>query len=98
MRPFTVDVEEVEAVVSDLAATQSCLEALAADLDAQMHALHTGWAGVAAAGHERAHRRWRESLDELGMALSHLRAAGASAAAAYRGASGANAAMWRQLG
>lgn len=97
MRPFEVDVDDVEAVVGDLVATQRRLEALADDLDTQIRALHAGWDGLGAAAHADAHRRWRASLDELRLALATLSAAGARAAGSYRAASGDNVAMWSQL-
>lgn len=98
MRPFAVEVEEVESVVADLAATQRRLEQLAADLDRQMSALHADWAGHAATAHDAARRRWRASLDDLGAALASLAAAGERAAGCYRAGCEDNVAMWRQLG
>ena len=97
MRAFTVDVEELEAVVADLSATQRQLEHIAADLEIQVRGLHDGWAGVAAVAHQAAHRRWHERLDELRAALTSLAAAGSGAADSYRGASADNVAMWSQV-
>lgn len=97
MRGFAVEVEEVEAVVSDLAATQRRLETLADDLNSQVRLLHGSWQGCGAAAHEAAHRRWRASLDELHGALEALAAAGSNAAESYRAASADNVAMWGQV-
>lgn len=97
MRPFAVEVEEVESVVCELTAVQRRLEVLAVDLDRQMAALHEGWAGLAASAHGDAHRRWTESLQDLRAALGSLAAAGTHAAGCYRAASEDNLAMWRQL-
>ena len=57
MGAYAVDLSRLDTTVSVLAARTDVVDALLADLDARVAALHEAWSGSAAGAHLDAHRR-----------------------------------------
>ncbi|MGH3427287.1 MAG: WXG100 family type VII secretion target, partial [Mycobacteriales bacterium] len=55
---FVVDLEQLDGVVSRLAAFEQTLERRIADVDARVQGVHGVWSGDAAAAQLAAHREW----------------------------------------
>jgi len=94
---FTLDVEDLDAVISDLEGTEARLESLTADLEAQMRTLHETWEGLAAQAHVEAHDEWTTGMRAMRQAMSDLRAAARAAHSNYTAAADANRSMWEQM-
>ena len=94
---FSIDTDELDAVIRDLQACETRLESLTDDLDRQVAALHGGWEGLAADAQLAAHREWSHGMREMRAALTRLRAAADTAGANYRSAAETNLRMWQQI-
>lgn len=94
---FALDPDELDAVIADLERTETALETITRDLEAQMRALHDEWEGLAAQAHVEAHAQWTAGMVAMRQALSDLRAAARAAHGNYTAAGDANLAMWRAL-
>lgn len=94
---YSVDLDELESVVGDMAAFDQRLVEHLANLDAMIAALHESWTGEAADLQRRAHERWKQGAEEMHQALVRMREAGAQAHQNYTSAVEANQQMWQQV-
>jgi WXG100 family type VII secretion target len=95
---FAIDPDELDAVVADIARTESALEALTNDIERQIAKLHQSWEGLAAQAQREAQREWEQGLMTMRQALAELRAAADQASHNYNDAADANRSMWEELG
>ena len=95
---FAIDPDELDAVVADIARTESALEALTHDIERQVAKLHESWDGLAAQAQREAQREWEQGLLTMRQALAELRSAAAQASVNYNQAADANRSMWEGLG
>jgi len=91
---FVVDLEQLDSVMSRLAAFEQTLERHIADVDARVQHIHGVWSGDAAAAHLAAHRGWMAGAQEMRTALAEIKAAAATAHSNYSAAIAANKQMW----
>ncbi|MFB9314307.1 WXG100 family type VII secretion target [Nocardioides plantarum] len=94
---FTIDPDELDAVIADIARTETALETLSNDLRQQIQALHAEWEGLAAQAHAEAQQEWDQGMAAMRGALADIRAAAETAGSNYRGAAEANRSMWAGL-
>lgn len=73
-RVFTIDTDDLDAVIADVQATENALETLTNDLEKQVAALQSVWEGLAADAQAEAHRTWEEGMRGMRAALAELRA------------------------
>lgn len=95
---FTLDPDELDAVVADLSRTEAALETLTNDIERQIATLHESWAGLAAQAQREAQREWEQGLLTMRGALADLRAAATQASSNYNEAAATNRSMWEELG
>lgn len=95
---FTVDPDELDAVVADIARTEAALETLTNDIERQIAKLHESWEGLAAVAQREAQREWEQGLLIMRQALAELRAAAGQAGRNYTEAADTNRSMWEELG
>jgi WXG100 family type VII secretion target len=95
---FAIDPDELDAVVADIARTESALETLTTDIERQVARLHESWDGLAAQAQREAQDEWEQGLLTMRQALADLRAAAEQASRNYSGAADANRSMWEELG
>ena len=95
---FSIDPDELDAVVADIARTEAALEALTHDIERQVARLHESWEGLAAQAQREAQNEWEQGLRTMRQALAELRAAAAQASRNYTEAAEANRSMWEGLG
>lgn len=96
-RVFTIDTDDLDAVISDVQATENALESLTNDLEKQIAALQSVWEGLAADAQAEAHRTWEEGMRGMRAALAELRASARTAHTNYTAAADANVTMWESL-
>ena len=94
---FSLDPDELDAVIGDLERTEAALNTITSDLETQRRALHDEWEGLAAQAHSEAHAQWTAGMVAMRQAMSDLRAAARAAHDNYAAAGDANLAMWRSL-
>ena len=94
---FSIDADELDAVISDVEKCEDALEFLTADLDKQVKALQEVWEGLAATAQKGAHDEWATGMVAMRTALADLRAAARTAHGNYTGAATTNLRMWRQV-
>lgn len=77
---FSLDPDDLDAVIADLERTEASLEALTADLEAEMRALHEVWEGLAAQAHAEAHAQvpgsyaeYTKVIDEAGNTVKYIK-------------------------
>ena len=97
MTAFDVDLDELQSVVTTLAAVQRALVDLGGDIEAEHVGLHGHWLGQASDAHAAAYGSWREGCADMVSALAALRGLGEAAEGNYRAAVDANLAMWEQV-
>lgn len=95
---FEVDPDQLAHVVDRMAACESGLRDLAADLERRVQALHLTWRGDAAAAHELAQAAWDDGFREMRDALRQMRTAARTAHDNYTAAADTNLRMWEQVG
>jgi WXG100 family type VII secretion target len=91
---FIVNLEQLDSVVSKLAAFEQTLERHIADVDARVQRIHSVWSGQAAAANLAAHHEWMAGAQEMRTALADIKAAAATAHSNYSAAIAANKQMW----
>lgn len=96
MTRFTVDLEELDAVIGDLSGFENRLTGRLTELDDLVSALHLSWSGDAAGAQKGAHEQWASGAREMHQALVEMREAAQRAHANYGAAADANAQMWQQ--
>ncbi len=94
---YTLDTDELDAVITDLERTETDLELLITDLDKQMATLHETWEGLAASAHGVAHDELAQGMRAMRQAMVELRTAARSAHANYTAAGETNLSMWEQM-
>lgn len=95
---FTIDADELDAVVADIARTEAALETLTNDIERQIAKLHETWEGLAAVAQREAQEEWEQGLMTMRQALAELRAAAERASRNYTEAADVNRSMWESLG
>jgi WXG100 family type VII secretion target len=93
---YSVDPDELDEIVGELAKTETALETLTADLDRQVKKLQETWDGLAAKAQTEAHEEWTNGMNACRTALAELRAAARLAHGNYTDAVTANLNLWRQ--
>ncbi|MEO5708545.1 MAG: WXG100 family type VII secretion target [Nocardioidaceae bacterium] len=96
MTRFTVDLEELDAVIGDMTGFEGRFTGKIAELDALIADLHVSWTGEAAGAQKGAHQEWAAGAREMHRALVSMREAAQRAHANYTAAADANARMWEQ--
>lgn len=94
---FTVDSDELDEVVADVAGCEQALEGLTNDLEVQVRALHEVWEGLAAEAQREAHHEWEQGMRAMRDALAGLRGAARTAHGNYTAAVETNLWMWGQV-
>ena len=97
MTAYDVDLGELRAAITELAACQRDLLGLGADIDHAQTDLQSGWAGRAAGAQASSYDSWREGCAEMVTSLAALRGIVARADDVYSAAADANVALWRQV-
>ncbi len=75
MTRFTVDLDELDAVIGDLTGFETRFSGRLAELDDLINALHLTWTGEAAGAQKGAHEQWRSGALEMHHALVEMREA-----------------------
>lgn len=94
---FTLDTDELDAVIGDVEECENELELLLADLEKQMATLHDTWQGEAAEAHRVAHDEWSDGMRAMRQAMVDLRTAARAAHGNYTAGAEANVSMWGQM-
>lgn len=94
---YSVDPDELDAVVGDLETCQRKLQATTDHLEAQIAKLHATWEGLSAAAQREAHQEWEAGMAMMQAALEGMRAAARVAHTNYTQAVDANVSMWQPL-
>ncbi|WP_426245471.1 WXG100 family type VII secretion target [Nocardioides sp. LHG3406-4] len=94
---FTVDSDELDAVIADVEKTEAALQSLTEDLEAQIKALQSVWGGLAADAQQAAQQEWDQGMAAMRTALNELRQAARAAHGNYTGAATTNVTMWESL-
>jgi WXG100 family type VII secretion target len=94
---FAVDAGELAHVVDRIAACESALHELAADLERRVAALHISWHGEAAAAHLVAQTEWDHGFRGMREALAVMREVGRVAQRNYTAAAETNLQLWEQV-
>jgi len=97
MSAFEVDVDELRATVTAMAAQSAALRDLADEVDSATTTLNAEWSGLARDSHVTAHARWAGDFDQMREALTDLHTIGVTAADHYSSAVEANMALWEQV-
>ena len=97
MTNYSVDVDELAAVVAAMSACQHDLVDLAADVEGSTRGLHDAWSGLAREAHAASHARWTAEFADMKAALLALREVADVARHNYTAAVETNVAMWAQL-
>lgn len=97
MTAYDVDLVELRAAVTQLAACQRDLLGLAAEIDHAQQRLRTDWQGRASAARATSYDAWRDGCADMVTALAALRRAVADADDHYSSGVEANLALWRQV-
>lgn len=91
---FRVAPDELDRVVSEVAASERTLETVVGELRTELGRMRTEWHGIAATAQAEAQAEWERGFAGMREALHHLRAAARTAHANYTGAATTNASMW----
>ncbi len=94
---FTIDPDELMAIIGDLKACRVKLTRNLDDLRAQMKILQSTWEGLSADAQAVAQAEWEQGMETMNDALDDLIAANEVAHGNYTGAVQANLSMWSQL-
>lgn len=97
MTRFTVDLDELDAVVSSLDAFGKTFAKQLTDLQTAIAALQQDWLGDAADAQRVAHQRLATGAKEMHTAVVALHAAARHAHQSYSAAVHANQTMWKQV-
>lgn len=97
MTAYTVDVDELVAVIAEMAACQRALLDLSSDVEAETLRLHASWSGLARDAHASSQGQWRDEFSDMSAALDSLRSLVDVARGNYTAAVEDNVAMWEQF-
>lgn len=96
---FTVDLEQLDGIVSRLHGLAGYIEDQLRELDQRVAAVHDGsWSGTAAAAHAEAHKRWSNGAAEFHAGVKDLQTAAKQAHGHYSAAASANQDILRAAG
>lgn len=98
MSAFSIDTDQLEARIDELARFDRMLGEQLDRLDATMGQLRGSWSGSASDAQQRAHREWARGFDEMRRAVVGMREVARVAHANYTNAARANVRMWGRLG
>lgn len=96
MGRFSVDADELAAVIARMSACESALEALTVNVEREVEDVQGRWHGRAADAQRLAHEEWRRGLQQMRDSLVEIRLAASTARRNYTAAVDANTAMWDQ--
>ncbi|WP_375498108.1 WXG100 family type VII secretion target [uncultured Jatrophihabitans sp.] len=91
---FTIDPEQLDELITQLARFGRSLESVQTDVQSRMNRVHAVWRGVAAEEQAAAHARWRTGSQEMHEALQTMRTVVATAQENYSAAIRVNGALW----
>lgn len=91
---FSVDLEQLDELVVQLARFGRALESVQSDVQLRMNRVHAVWRGVAADEHAAAHAQWRNGSADTHEALQTMRSIAATAHENYSAAIRVNGALW----
>ncbi len=94
---YSVDTDDLTAVIDGLARGHAALGALVVDLERRISALHLSWNGQAATAHCLAQAAWNQDFAEMRDALARMRRAADTAHHNYTSAAAANRHLWEQV-
>ena len=94
---FTIDPDELTAVIAELVDCKATLARLLDDLNVQMRTLQSTWEGLSADAQAVAQAEWESGMATMNEALQGLIAASEVAHGNYTGAVQANVGMWSGL-
>jgi WXG100 family type VII secretion target len=94
---YDVDLDELRAAVTQLAACQRDLLGLATEIDHAQQRLRTDWHGRASSAQATRHDAWRDGCADMVTALAALRGVVAAADDHYSSAVDANLGLWRRV-
>jgi WXG100 family type VII secretion target len=94
MTAYSVDLDELDALVARMARFDAALAEHMAKLDARIVRLHRTWTGDAAIAQKAEHDKWMQAARDMRQAMAVMRSAGRTAHANYTRALAANASMW----
>ena len=94
---YAVDLTELRATLSELAACQRDLVGIAAEIDHAQSRLQDEWTGRAAAAQALSYDAWRDGCADMVTALAGLRAIVTAADDSYSLAARSNVALWEQV-
>ena len=93
-RKFTVDLNELDAVIGLLVRFDADAEELCSEVDQTINRLHVSWSGEGAQAQRAAHERWTAGAAEMRTALEDLHQAAGTAHGNYSRSVAANEGMW----
>lgn len=97
MSEFSVDLAELDAVVSRLSGLSGFISDHLAELDRRVAAVHNGsWSGRAATAHKTAHDEWTAAAAEFVQGVTDMSFAARAAHEHYTYATTANTKMFRR--
>jgi WXG100 family type VII secretion target len=94
---YSLDVDDLAAVIDDLARAHATLSELAAVLERRIGELHLTWDGQAALAHRSAQTAWDQGFREMRDALARMRQAGNTAHHNYTSAAAVNLQLWERV-
>ena len=94
---YSLDADDLAAVIDDLARGHAALSELAVDLERRISELHLTWDGEAAGAHRLAQDAWARGFGEMRDALARMRQAADTAHHNYTSAAAVNHQLWEQV-
>ena len=91
---FSVDLEQLDELVVQLARFGRALESVQGDVRSRMNRVHAVWRRVAADEHAAAHAQWRSGSVDVHEALQAMRSIASTAHENYAAAIRVNRALW----
>jgi WXG100 family type VII secretion target len=94
MTIYSVDLDELDAVITRMGKFDAALDEHMTNLDARIKRLHKTWSGDAAVAQKAEHDKWMQAAHEMRQAMATMRSAGKTAHTNYSRAIAANGSMW----
>jgi WXG100 family type VII secretion target len=96
MTIYSVDLDELDAVITRMGKFDAALDEHMNKLDARIARLHKTWSGEAAVAQKAEHDKWMQAAREMRQAMATMRSAGKTAHGNYTRAIAANVDMWNE--
>jgi WXG100 family type VII secretion target len=96
MTIYSVDLDELDAVITRMGKFDAALDEHLNKLDARIARLHKTWSGEAAVAQKAEHDKWMQAAREMRQAMATMRSAGKTAHGNYTRAIAANVDMWNE--